>query len=74
VEQSWTYISANLVIRRRLSNIASYAVVQICRRGSGAETQYSCLNDIDWNCDGFSGADDAACIPWIPGAGGSGKK
>lgn len=40
-------------------------MVSVCRKGGEAETEISCLNGMDWNCDGRVGAADPGCQQYL---------
>lgn len=66
VDESWTFVAANLVVRRSSSTSPALAVVQICRRGGLYETAASCAAAVDNNCDGLAGYEDPLCMGFLP--------
>lgn len=41
------------------------ATLTVCRRGGMRENLHSCLNKLDWDCNGLAGAADPACVPLL---------
>ncbi|PSC67339.1 hypothetical protein C2E20_8969 [Micractinium conductrix] len=66
VGQAYSLSAASLVVRRMPSTNSLLAVLAICRRvAGGAETQFTCTNGIDGDCNGQRGYDDVKCRTWV---------
>ncbi|KAL4440188.1 hypothetical protein ABPG75_003189 [Micractinium tetrahymenae] len=62
---SWEQPGSGLVVRATSTGPRA-ASVTVCRRGGMQETAASCLNELDWDCNGLAGAADPACLPLLP--------